>query len=379
MALQNVATFPMLVRQHSQDAAFLFEQRARAFHAHSWDDDQLGRCDQRLSAHLAGLVAAGQAGWETAQAYAADNLGAGEAFVVGALAFAQSDEPLPAIAPALDGPDGLHGLSGALAWSEAVLIGPFVRDWLSSTNPSLRLFALMALSHHRQDPGPLLETLLNDPDPLVRSRAARLAFELGSAKNLPLLREMAGDPANDDPWPLLAVVRLGDRADGLFEYASGPARPKAALALDVALLAAPAQGKERLGELMQRPTSRALAMSRTGVLADRTIMPWLTGRMRDADDAEAAAFAFLDLFPLDPDHCGLFTENPDLLGGDFEGRDPGLYPIAEKIESWVKTTPTAASHRSLRSQMLAAMRAGLQDRSVPLAKWRARRSLKVGR
>jgi hypothetical protein len=373
-SMRNLAALPMLVRQHAEDAAFLFEQRGRAFHDHSWNDVHLGRCDQRLAANIAGLIAAGDLGLELAQDYAQTVGGAGEAFAFAATAFAQDRSIDQALALGLESAKGRHGLSGALAWSDATIIGPQVRGWLASDQAALRHLALAALSHHRRDPGDALAGLLSDPSPEVRSRAARLAFEIGRADLVGPLQDLARG-GGIDPWPALALARFGKGTAGLFDYASDATRPKAGLALDFALLAAPDRGRDQLAALMKRPATRALAMSRAGVTADQSIAGWLLTCMRDEADAEAAVFAFLDLFPLDPDDCGPFFADP----GPIEDAPPGQAPASppprpEELDSWLKARPEAPPHRSLRLQMLEALRAGLRDRQAPLLNWRKTRA-----
>ena len=370
--MRKLAAIPMLVRQHAEDAAFLFEQRAKAFHAHSWNDVTLGRCDQRLAANIAGLIAAGETGAELAREGAEKEGGAGEVFAFAATAFAQDDLVDEVLALGLATPQGRHGLSGALAWSDAAVIGPHVRDWLTSNEPGLRLLAMMTLSHHRRDPGTALAPFLADTAPEVRSRAARLAFEMGRTDLVGPLTDLAEADAND-PWPHLALVRFGAKPAELFAYVTSPDRPKAGLVLDLALLAAPDRAREALSKLMAQPDTRPLALSRLGVVSDRSIVEWLLKRMQDENDAEATVFAFLDLFPVDPDECGKFLVDPDRFGDATEVQAPALRPRDEDMEAWLRTLPAAPPHRSLRLQMLEALRTGLQDRQAPLPNWRKTR------
>lgn len=354
--MKTLAAIPMLVRQHAEDAAFLFMQRGRAFHGHSWNDVQLGRTDQRIAANIAGLGAAGRTGLEIAAEYAQSVGGPGEVFALGATAFATGEAVDVSLAMGLATPAGRKGLSGAIAWTEAQVIGPQVRTWLESGEEGLRLLGLAALSHHRHDPGATLATYLADPSPEVRSRAARLSFELGRAD----LAERLADIADGDIWPLLALARFGKGAGPLYEYAAGTGHPQADLALDVALIAAPDQARERLGAMLRLPDTRALALSRTGVAGDRSITGWLWQQLDQEDDVEAVQFALFDLVWLDPDLCS------DLSA------DPAKRPPT--VDAWLKAHETDPPHLSLRRKRLDLLRAGFRDRAAPFPDWRRTRA-----
>lgn len=355
--MKTLAAIPMLVRQHAEDAAFLFTQRARAFHGHSWADEQLGRTDQRIAANIAGLVAAGKTGLEIAAEYAETVGGAGEVFALAATAFATGAAVDLSIALGLATPAGRKGLSGAVAWTEAQVIGPQVRDWMGSGEAGLRLLGLTALSHHRRDPGAALEKLLSDPSPDVRSRAARLAFELGRADLAGRLADMAAG----DIWPILALARFGKGGAGsLYDYAAGAERAQADLALEAALIAAPDQARERLGAMLRRPDTRALALSRAGVPGDLSISGWLWQQLDQGDDVEAALFALFDLHRLDPDLCSDLTADP--------ARRPPT------VEAWLKAHAADPPHLSLRRKRLDVLRAGFRDRASLLPDWRRTRA-----
>lgn len=357
-SMKTVAALPMLVRQHAEDAAFLFSQRSAAFQGQSWDEVQLGRCDQRISANLDGLVAAGKTGLEIAAEYVETVGGAGEVFALAMTAFAQNAAVELAIAGGLATPAGRHGLSGAVARADAATIGPMVRPWLDSDEAGLRLLGLIALSHHRRDPGAPLATFLADPAPEVRSRAARLAFELGRGDLTGQLAELA-KAADDDIWPALALARFGKEVALLYDHAAA-GRTGAALALDVALIAAPELARERLGDMMRQPESRALALSRAGVPGDLSVAGWLWQRLDEASDAEAAFFALFDLYPIDPDLCGPLQA------------DPAQRPAT--VDAWLKTRAADTPHLSLRRKMLDTLRAGFRDRRAPLPDWRKTRA-----
>ncbi|MES2539939.1 MAG: hypothetical protein V4583_05055 [Pseudomonadota bacterium] len=350
--MKTLAAIPMLVRQHAEDAAFLFVQRGRAFHGQSWDETQLGRTDQRIAGNIAGLVAAGKTGLEIAAEYAETVGGAGEIFTLAVTAFAQGQAVEFTLAAGLGSPAGRKGLSGALAWTELRLIGPQVKRWLESGEEGLRFLGLVALSHHRSDPGAMLAGFLTDTSPEVRSRAARLAFELGRADLAGQMLELAGP----EVWPLLALARFGKGAQPLYDHAAMGESPEAELALEAALIAAPDQARERLGAMLRLPATRALALSRTGVTGDLSVAVWLWQQLDQEADIEAAQFALFDLYPLDPDLCSDLAQRP------------------LTAEAWLKAHVNDPSHLSLRRKRLDVLRLGFRDRAAPLPDWRRTRA-----
>lgn len=378
--MRQIATIPSMVRLHAEDAAFLFVQRRREIEGQDFDETDLGRRDQRLSANLDGLIAAGQAGWDMACEVAEEAPGRGEIFTLAALALVLGEDALvdQAVQTGLgSGRRGRTGLSGAVARTDAARLGALVTRWLGSADAGLRWLGLAALSHHRADAGGALAIHLGDPDPPVRARAARLAGEVGRQDLLPRLAELEGDP-DCGMEAGLARLRLGAR-DGMealeADIRAAPEAPEACRALDTALLANGGQAaRDILSRLMKTPETHALALSRTGVTGDRTILDWLLREMEDPDRAVEAGFAFRDLVPVNVDDAGLFTNDPDRLGEGFAGRDPGAWPIAANIAAWMAAgAKTEDGFHSLRRQMLDALRVGLAAPGRPLANWRATR------
>lgn len=371
--MQKIAAIPPMVRLHAGDAAFLFGQRRRAFREHRLGEVGLGRLDQRLDANIAGLLAAGQIGWDLAAEQAAEVVGAGEMFALAALALATGENVGQAIALAMPSTAGRKGLSGALAWSRPAELKPFLAGWQGAGDPGLRLLGMMALGHHGHDPGKPLVDGLADADPALRARAAKLAFEFGRLDMVAPLRALQEDPAAGF-WARMALLRFGERAEIANQDLADP--DLAGLALDHMFCARPDLAREVLSALLKRPDVSVLALSRAGVARDRSILPWLVQQMEDPALAEAAGFAVLDLVPLNLTDCGLFTETPDSLGPAFADLDPAPLPIAAKLADWLAAgAEVGVPFVSLRRMMLDGLRRGAQNPAQPLARWRHRRNM----
>ena len=375
---RSVAAIPLLVRQHAQDAAFLWVQRAREIDGPLFAEADVGRRDQRLDANIEGLAAAGRIGRDIAKEEALGVGGPGEWFTLAALALETEDAHAmnEAAGLALEaGTAGERGLSGATAWTPPGKLASFVRRWLVAAEPRLRQLGAAALGHHRVDPGARLPALLADPDPGVRARGARLAGEVGRMDTLPLLRELIEDRQEAWLWPAWAAARLGDPAGAgtlLAVVGERPGDPQAGQALDMAVVAVGERARPAVTALLGRPETHLLALSRLGVLGDRSILPWLVDRMREPATAEAAGSAFRDLFPVNVNGTDLFTEYPETLGPAFADLDPAPLPVADRIAVWPGPSSEAVPFVSQRARMLAALRAGAAEPGRPLPTWRHR-------
>ena len=379
--MQRLPTIAAIVEQHAGDAAFLWVRRGAEVRGRRFGEADLGRLDQRLSAHLAGLAAAGEAAWMAALAQFADWPEAGEVFVLGALALRCGEPPL--VARALEagtgaGEAGWRGLSGAVARVTPERLRPFVADWLASADPMLRRLGAAALSHHRADGRGRLTALLGDRDPTVRARALRLVGELGRRDAAPALQAAFGDADEAARfWAAWSACLVGDRGraapvlDGLAE-AGGRF---AAAAVATRLATAPA---EEARSWLRRWIGRdpVPLVAELGAAGDRGLVPWLIGRMRTPATAFDAGAAFRDLFAIDFDSTDLFTEAPETLGPGFAAVEEHPLPVADRIEAWWdegRGRFAAEDRPSMRQLGLGALRAAAADPGRPLAAWRRTR------
>ncbi|WP_290743017.1 HEAT repeat domain-containing protein [Amaricoccus sp.] len=375
------ATIAALVAQHAEDAAFLFVQRARQVDGRLFGEADLGRLDQRLTANLAGMAAAGEAGWELALARLGDFPEAGELFVVAWIALGSGEAPLveQALAAAAAAPGAFRGFSGALARHASGRLRPVVGPWLDAGDPLLRRLGVCALSQHRVDPGRRLAALLADPDPAVRGRALRLAGELGRADLAPAVAEALGDPDPDVRWRAArAACLLGLRPQATAEVERLAARdgPRRAEAVELRLVAWPRPEAVAWAraELSRRPDD-ALLVEAVGAIGERAAVPWLIERMHDPALAHAAGAAFRDLFAVDFDATDVFAADPAALGPAFADAEEPV-PVAERARAWWERTrgaPDAPPFLPMRQARLGALRAAAAAPGAPLADWRRTR------
>jgi uncharacterized protein (TIGR02270 family) len=379
--VRKVATIAGMVEQHAEDAAFLWSLRRAEVDGRRFGEADLGRLDQRLTAHLAGLVAAGEAGWEAALARFGDYPEAGEVFVLGALALHHGEAALldRALSAAAAGDEGRAGFSGAIARSGRARLRPFVAGWLASADPALRYLGACALSHHRADGR--LDDLLADPDAAVRVRALRLVGELGRRDLGPALQRAFVEGGEAErfraAWSA-CLAGAGRAACPVLDRIVAEGGPLAGPAVAIRLVATPTEeGRAWLAALMGRGAVAGAVIAEVGMLGDRAAVPWLIRRMRAPETAFAAGAAFRDLFEIDFDDTDLFTEDPAALGPGFADLEDRPLPVADRVKAWWNEGrgPLPEETRpSLRQLALRALRAAAATPGRPLADWRRTRA-----
>ena len=189
---------PIILAQHIEDAAVLWERRKRAVNAPHYNTMYLGRLDEQLEAHLDGLRIAGPAGWDTAVEAFEGIQGEGEAFTLSTLAFGHKDASLiPILIDMIkaDPKTFLGPAASGIGWLPRSALHGKVDPLLNDPDPIARALGVGACALHRVDPGKRLAQYLADA-PGVRRRAARLAGEIGRVDLLPEIQNLCGD---DDP------------------------------------------------------------------------------------------------------------------------------------------------------------------------------------
>ncbi|MER8695794.1 hypothetical protein NKI77_22315 [Mesorhizobium opportunistum] len=378
--MQRLATIPAIVDQHAEDAAFLWSRRRREIDGPLLDEIDIGRIDQRLDANLQGLFASGEAAWAAASARFSDYPEAPELFVMACLALHwELEKQLATVveAAAALGETGINAISGAIARTPRAKLRSFVANWVDSRETILKCIGLSALWHHRVDAGPRLGELVANGHAEVRSRALRLAGALRRRDLLPLVAErLATDQPQERLAASLAACLLGARRAALpvLDELLASANVSPGKVFDIRLLASAENGaKTWLRKFLDQPTSRQPALAATGLLGDRSIVPWLIERMREPQSAYAAGLAWRDLFDVDFNDTDVFIVDPASLGEQFADTEETSLPFAERANAWWDEGRGPGKHkqfRSMRKHRLAAIRASFDSPDLPLANWR---------
>jgi uncharacterized protein (TIGR02270 family) len=170
----------VVIKRHADQAAFPSTTRARAVRSSKYRLRDLARLDERVEANLQGLVVAREDGWRALeeQLEIGDD---GEVFAAacGALLLGKRDLLEPLMEAARSDATRARAIVSAFGWAPWTGSAEPLRAWLRSSDVFERLIALDAFRAQRKDPGEPLRRLLDDAEPIVRVKAARLVGELG--------------------------------------------------------------------------------------------------------------------------------------------------------------------------------------------------------
>jgi uncharacterized protein (TIGR02270 family) len=354
-AAPTVDVIPVVLAQHTEDAAMLHAQRTVLVSAPHARLRHLQRFDARLEAHLDALDVAGERGLAFVEAEL-EQPSAGATFAAGVCAIrsgmgpdgthpraAERLERLLALAGTV--PASRRGLLSALGWSDRESLRGIVAALLASPKEIHRFAGVAACGMHRVDPG-----ILEDESPLVRARAWRTAGELGR-------RELVSTAAaaaigEDDPacqfWAAWAAVLLGDKHNALDFIASvaAVAGPLRARAFQLTLQAKGAQSAHGwLAIIAKDPANLRWLIRGAGLVGDPTYVPWLIGHMADIKTTRLAGEAFSLITGLDLAWLDLEVKPPESVesGPNDDPNDPNVdmdeddglpWPDAVKIQAW---------------------------------------------
>ncbi|RZJ10566.1 MAG: TIGR02270 family protein [Rubrivivax sp.] len=286
-----------VVQQHAEETAMLRQARAALVRAPHVGLELLGRHDERIEAHLDGLLVAGVAGKALAQQqWLEDESDIGASFTAAVLALRQGDrrwlDELLAASTVADA--RRRGLMAAFGWVAPETLRGVVQPLLLSSEPRLRQVGIEACRMHLTDPGAGLAGALDSTDAPLRATAWRCAGELGRIDLLGAARQAMSDESPEVVfWAAWAACLLGDRNAALQMLANAAQKPGdlANRALALALIASPF---DQAGELARRLSASFAGQSRqvlrsVGLLGDVRFVPWLLDQVDEPATARQAA------------------------------------------------------------------------------------------
>jgi uncharacterized protein (TIGR02270 family) len=347
----SIQVIPEVLEQHAEELAHLRSMRRINVRAPHIRLKHLARLDERIAAHLDGLLEAGDEVWPYCEPML-ELAAAGNVFAVTVVALLNRRraplERLLALTEAA--PAAARGFFSAFGWVSAPELQGIGRELLSSEVPFRRLTGLTACSLHRVDPGLTAGRYFEDPDPVIRARAWRTAGELG-ARAL-VSTSAAAAMSDEDPgcqfWAAWASVLLGDRGRGLDVMIRAAFAPGllSSRALQLAIQALSVDAAHALLQpLAQDPANIRLVMRGAGFAGHASYIPWLIGLMTDNKLARLAGEAFSMMTGLDLAWLDLEVKPPESFesGPNDDPNDPNVdmdeddglpWPDAVKIQAW---------------------------------------------
>lgn len=370
----------VVVQQHAEECATLRHVRAVMLRAPHVQLHRLRRLDDRIAAHLDGLMSAGSDG----VALLAASLGTpspGNVFALAVCALQSRDAAaltrLVTLAATL--PEAERGFLSALGWVSSEDLQGTVRALLGSKVPVHRAWALAACAMHRVDPGAMLAQAVQDADIGVRVRAWRVAGQLGrrdlaDAARLAVSQQAAPMQAAHDDHATVVLgpggVQPDERADSraaawaltlwgmgqndIVRQALIAAQPGQAWPEQdthrLATMAAPMDwGRDQVRALAAQAEASAPAKRRMMRMAawvgDVQVVPWLIHHMADDNWARLAGEAFSLITGADLAALSLERKPPEGLApgpnDDPDDHDVAMdeddslpWPDQAKVKAW---------------------------------------------
>ena len=198
-----------ILEEHLEEADFLFHQRENALSDRVYDLNGLAELEERLLAHLDGLVIGGKEAWALLE----PKLAGGEVGEVFAAAFVALESGGPAridllqkILSEAEGPV-LEGIRQALRHAASSEIEKIVRPLLDHPKGAVRAAAIDVLSFRRRPLDPnLLQAGLSQKDPVLVAAVVKAAGRLRIAG---LKYDIEAALESDVPSVRLEAIRAG--------------------------------------------------------------------------------------------------------------------------------------------------------------------------
>ena len=288
-----------IVRDHVDEASFLWLQRRSAVHAPNYLLEQFADLDQRLAAHIDGLRVSGNEGGKLLHA-ALDNEGPEDFFPAAVLAIEQKDGRFNDLVERVThAPEASSGVISALGWTSYEAISERMKSYLDDPSPIKQKLGIAAFGLHRHDFGPKLVQFLSAPVDSVRIRALQTAGQLGRHDVLRHILAALSEPKSEARfWAGWSSVLLGDRAkalDTLVSIALKPG-PRQMRALQLALQATDTKaGHELLLQLADLPDALRIRIIGSGYVGDVRYAQWLVDQMAQPSVARIAGEAFVNI------------------------------------------------------------------------------------
>ena len=310
---------------------------------------ELNELEQRLDAHIDGMVVTPRVAWNTALAEMKWE-DSGEMFALASLALELKDrDKLKTTFELISNKETARGLISALGWQAFKDIESLLANLLKSKDPMNQFIGLSGYAIHRKIPDKqILRSLLSADDERVRARGFRIIGELKLHE-----AETVTEAGLDDDSELcqfnaacsLALFRNGKGIAWLHNHCQTPEQTSPS-ALELLLRSQPSPDSvAMIRSLVSDDQNERLAIQAIGILGDPASVGWLIGKMESVELSRVAGESLGYITGVDIEAAGLAGEVPaDYAGGpndDFEDDnvsidedDDLLWPDASRVAQW---------------------------------------------
>ncbi|CBK41713.1 conserved protein of unknown function [Nitrospira defluvii] len=306
----------IVVRQHAENAAFLWTQRDRAVTEPHYRLKDIAKLDERVEANIDGLRVAGEVGWKLCEE-GLEQQGPGEVFAAAVLAFGVNNPSrIEKVFEVCQAARGLHRpVISALGWLDAEQSKSHLVGLLGSEDALKRQIGIASYAVHRLDPGVVLTQTISDADHGVRARTLKAVGELG---RIDLLSHVRRATVEDDVrvrfHALWSAVRLGDRTPDLLrklQVVAESAGEFTELACALLLRCLPLEEAKRWRrQLRDDPQRLRLAAKGIGMIGDPELVPELLVLMERKETSRVAGESFSMITGVDLAYQDLERDEP---------------------------------------------------------------------
>ena len=308
-----------IYEQYVTEASFLWVLRDIAVNQPHYEPADILELEQRIQAHLDGLMTSVDIGWDVCEA-ALELREPGEVFTAMNIAVRSHEmqKIQAAVEAGLESDTAFRGLSSALAWLSAEHAQPWIDKFLQGKDMNHKHLGISACSLRRQDPGEVLNNIFKRQDCLehgkLYARAIRLVGELRRQDCMPVLNQaIRSDDEDIAFWASWSAVLLGDikAVENLKSFLTGEKRYQDK-ALQIIFRVLPVEtAREWISELAADETNTRAVIKATGILGDPHAVNWLISKMQDMRLAKLAGESFSFITGIDLEKHNLAIDGPE--------------------------------------------------------------------
>jgi uncharacterized protein (TIGR02270 family) len=294
---------PGILEEHLEELGFLWARRRAGLRDPDYTLTAFLELEQRIKAHLAGILVVGDESLPLLEAGLSSDDGATAFASAYALLHRRAGSSLPFVLDAFRASEGerLAGLRDALSHGPVDAAQPEIETLSRTSPPAIAAAAAEALTFHsalRAAP-PDIERFLTDPDPVVRQSGWRLVGYLGLSLDA---KAYGAAMRDDDPGVRRAALEAGAWCGepGVLAFGRKAAEDPRAEYVDALYLLAVLGGPEDLIAMTHIAAAQALGPARyrlLGAYGNPALMGAILDGMADADarTAVAAGAAFFKM------------------------------------------------------------------------------------